>query len=221
MRAGRRHCTVFTPVEIKTWIFPHVMLLGHNSLSFPGVLGFRIQVQPCSIFSFQSLSLFPPLSPHHLPFYISWILFLVSCLASWHQKFDELRLYIIIQINDKIAKTKAKTEPWVKVQKPSLQGHISPYIGTMGTFVHLVIHQPNRSCSQSLFLSSSHKDIEKPYQICCPSPSIFFHPSPPHLVSLWLLLIPPQNVSCRPSSPTSLQLHTSSGPLPSPSGSLQ
>ena len=102
-----------------------------------------------------------------------------------------------------IAKTKARIKPWVTVQEPFLQRHMNLYIGTVGTLVQLVIHQSNLSCSQSLFLPSFHKDIEKPYQICCSS--LFFHPSPSHLVSLWVLLISLQNVSHRSSSPTSLQ----------------
>ena len=149
-------------------------------------------------------SVFPlSLSFSFLPCEIFGFFFLMSCPASWPQKFDVLRFYIIIQIDDKIAKTKARIKPWVKVQEPFLQGHMNLYIGTVGIWVQLVIHQSNRSCSQSLFLPSIHRDIEKPYQTCCSR--LFFHPSLPHLVSLWVLLIPLQNVSHRSSSPTSLQ----------------
>lgn len=121
----------------------------------------------------------------------------MSSPASWPQKFDVLRFYIIIQINDKIAKTKARIEPWVKVQEPFLQGHTNLYVGTVGTLVQLVIHQSNRSCSQCLFLPSCHKDIMKPYQICCSR--LLFHPSLLHLVSSRVLLTPLQNVSHRSS----------------------
>lgn len=64
-----------------------------------------------------------------------------------------------MQIKDKIAKTK----PRIDAQEPSFQRPTNSFNGTLGTSVQAVLHQPNHSGSQSIFLLSFHKDMEKLY----------------------------------------------------------
>lgn len=103
MRTGRRYCTIFTPVENYKSLSVFICAATKPPLPDLEQMDLGPTCSPVQFYLFEfSLSPSSPITPLLILCDTSRFLFLISLLASWHQKCGELILCIIIQINDKI-----------------------------------------------------------------------------------------------------------------------